>query len=60
MEIIDVETDPIEELTYKVDVLTWLYAELMYRVRLATAQQLVSRPDIQQRLQELIANKLTL
>lgn len=50
--------DPIKELTHKVNVLAWLYAELFHQVRVAKVRQALSNPDVMKKLRDEIANRI--
>jgi hypothetical protein len=47
------------ELAQRVDVLEWCVAELVFKMKLATAQQLLANPVVQEQLVAAIAARIT-
>jgi hypothetical protein len=48
----------VAELESKVDTIAWLHAELMQKLKMMLAQQLLANPDVQERIKQAIASQL--
>ncbi len=48
----------IATLEHKVDTLIWLHSELMHKLQMAAAQQMLQNPEIQERLQAAIVAQM--